>query len=238
MMVKGVPLRRMVSPITSKPSPQSSLRPAATTSTLALALRTSWSSTATPSPTPQLRIANEAGEIPYTLVCQLKCLLMAWPEPRKTGEIFVASGICSAIASISSQVSDGSEPAPPRVPPRMDDPELMMSRLLPIEVKVCSTRLRAPSPMASMLITAATPMITPSVVKKERTLLRVRAVSATRMVSMGRIIRKTYAKAEEDRKSASGSSVCQIIEFRRHHRGVRRVLLVEAQETVAHPQNA
>ena len=49
---------------------------------------------------------------------------------------------------------------------------------------ICSSiAARAPEPSAIMAITEATPMITPSIVSAERTLLRRIARSATRKVS-------------------------------------------------------
>src|SRR5215510_6952780 len=60
-----------------------------------------------------------------------------------------------------------------------------MSRFAPMEAKDCSTWALAPSPIATMAITAETPMITPNVVRNERSLLRKRAYTATRKVSSG-----------------------------------------------------
>ena len=47
---------------------------------------------------------------------------------------------------------------------------------------VSSTRDLAPSPNATMAITAATPITIPSVVRNERSLLRKSARTATRMI--------------------------------------------------------
>ena len=58
-----------------------------------------------------------------------------------------------------------------------------MSRFVPIDAKASSTRFFAPSPIATIAITAATPMTMPSVVRNERILLRRRARAATRSVA-------------------------------------------------------
>jgi len=53
-----------------------------------------------------------------------------------------------------------------------------------MEANASSTRALAPSPMATMAITADTPMITPRVVRNERILLRRSARTATRSTAM------------------------------------------------------
>ena len=53
---------------------------------------------------------------------------------------------------------------------------------MPIAANDCSTCALAPSPIATIAITAATPMMMPSVVRNERILLRISACRAIRMV--------------------------------------------------------
>ncbi len=84
------------------------------------------------------------------------------------------------MARRSSQVRLEALPEPPRTPPALDDPGNTISRLVPSEENACSTRDRAPSPIATVAITAATPMITPSVVNSDRALLRISARPASR----------------------------------------------------------
>ena len=87
------------------------------------------------------------------------------------------------MARRSSQVSVGSDPAPALAPPDVFAPDDTISTLVPIDANACSTRARAPSPIATIAITAATPMMMPSAVSSDRSLLRSSARSATRMTS-------------------------------------------------------
>ena len=89
------------------------------------------------------------------------------------------------MARRSSQVSVGSDPAPAFAPPDVFAPDDTISTLVPIDANACSTRARAPSPIATIAITAATPMMMPSAVSSDRNLLRSSARSATRMTSPG-----------------------------------------------------
>ncbi len=79
-------------------------------------------------------------------------------------------------------MSVGCEPKPPRAPPAFVDPDMTMSKLVPMAAKVSSTWLLAPSPMATMAMTAPTPMMMPSAVRKLRNLLRSKARPANRVV--------------------------------------------------------
>ena len=62
------------------------------------------------------------------------------------------------------------------------EPGSTMRRFVPIEAKALSTRAFAPSPIATIAMTAATPMTMPSVVKNERVLFRKSARRAIRNV--------------------------------------------------------
>ena len=64
----------------------------------------------------------------------------------------------------------------------LNEPALIMIRFVPAELICCSTDVRAPVPIETMLMTAATPMIMPSVVSTVRSLLRDSAMSAIRSV--------------------------------------------------------
>jgi len=68
------------------------------------------------------------------------------------------------------------------------EPEYTINRLLPIELISWEMRWRAAEPIDNMAITAATPMIMPSMVSPERILLARRARSAMVSVERGLII--------------------------------------------------
>src|SRR5215510_8073355 len=91
--------------------------------------------------------------------------------------------ISVCIALRSSHVNVGSVPNPPCAPPALVVPGRMISKLAPIEANDSSTRALAPSPIATMAITAETPIITPKAVRNERSLFRKSADSAVRRVS-------------------------------------------------------
>ena len=64
----------------------------------------------------------------------------------------------------------------------LNEPAVIMIRFVPAELICCSTDVRAPVPIDTMLMTAATPMIMPRVVSTVRSLLRDSAISAIRSV--------------------------------------------------------
>jgi hypothetical protein len=82
------------------------------------------------------------------------------------------------MACRSSQVSVGRLPKPPDTPPMDVEPERTMSMLVPMAAKTPETRAFAPSPTATIEMTDATPMMTPSAVRKLRVLLRISAETA------------------------------------------------------------
>ena len=61
-------------------------------------------------------------------------------------------------------------------------PDMTMSRFEPIAANDCSTIALAPSPIATIAITAPTPMMMPSAVRNDRSLLRISALPAMRIV--------------------------------------------------------
>ncbi len=63
-------------------------------------------------------------------------------------------------------------------PPLVKLPALTCTMLVPAVFSVRSTEARAPLPSATMAMTAATPMTTPSVVRPERRRLRPSAFQA------------------------------------------------------------
>ena len=124
---------------------------------------------------------------PSMTVSQLRSSLTTWPVVWTRGATNFTSATSALMARRSSQVSVGSVPAPALAPPAVLAPDETMRTLVPIEAKACSTRARAPSPIATMAMTAATPMMIPSAVRNERSLLRRSARPATRTTSPARI---------------------------------------------------
>src|SRR5215472_707898 len=133
----------------------------------------------------QLRISKYSGVVPVTEVVQLASSLTTDWLDRSVGAAVLLLGTSDRMAARSSFVRVGIEPKPPRTPPEDDDPGRTMRRLVPMAAKACSTCDLAPAPMAIMAMTAPTPMMMPSVVKKERILLRKMARMATRIVWRG-----------------------------------------------------
>ena len=72
------------------------------------------------------------------------------------------------IARASSIVRVGAPPKPDRSPPDVVLPGRTRRRLDPTEAIWAEIRSFAPAPMATMAITAATPMIIPSIVRIDR----------------------------------------------------------------------
>ena len=100
-------------------------------------------------------------------------------EPAAT----CTSGISRAIATASSQARLERPPAPSRTPPMVALPPQTISRLAPRDWICASTCRRAPSPTATVAITAATPIKIPSAVRMERSRLAESAESAPRSAS-------------------------------------------------------
>ncbi len=75
-----------------------------------------------------------------------------------------------------------SAPAPPRTPPVFCAPALTNRRFVPMPSICACTEACAPCPMLTIAITAATPMMMPSMVSAARILLRASARKAIRMM--------------------------------------------------------
>src|SRR5215469_11494371 len=75
------------------------------------------------------------------------------------------------MASASAAVNVTLEPAPAAAPPLRVLPGMIVSRLVPSPASWLLTDALAPSPSATMAMTAATPMMMPSVVRMLRPLL-------------------------------------------------------------------
>src|SRR6186997_1882496 len=129
-----------------------------------------------------------------------------WPRVLTPGAMYCTPGT-SRMASASSGVSELALPWPMRTPPCWKLPALTMIMLVPADWICVSIDDCAPVPSATIVITADTPMIMPSMVRAVRILLRPSALSATRSV-----IRIDMS----DRLCFLGK-VCQLV--RRHQSG-------------------
>ncbi len=88
----------------------------------------------------------------------------------------------SRIACASSGIKRLDVPMPPRTPPVLMLPGKMVIMFVPADLICSSICAWAPVPMATIAMTAATPMIIPSIVKAVRILLRPSALNAIRSV--------------------------------------------------------
>ena len=120
--------------------------------------------------------------MPVTLVVQFCSSVMIGAVVRSWGAAYWIDGTSRWIAARSSQVSVGNDPKPPCEPPAVVVPDITMSRFEPIAANDFSTIALAPSPIATIAITAPTPMMMPSVVRNDRSLLRISALPAMRIV--------------------------------------------------------
>jgi hypothetical protein len=98
------------------------------------------------------------------------------------GAVSRTDGHSAAMALASSCVSVATAPEPSRTPLLLMLPGSTMIRLLPI-LWICAwIRAVAPAPTPTMAITAATPMMMPSMVSAERMRFTFSARSAIRML--------------------------------------------------------
>ncbi len=88
----------------------------------------------------------------------------------------------SRIASASSGTIFVELPAPVRTPCACVLPGEIVMRFVPADLTCSSIVACAPDPSATMAMTAATPMIIPSIVRAVRSLLRPSALKAIRSV--------------------------------------------------------
>src|SRR5215510_9657001 len=86
------------------------------------------------------------------------------------------------MACASSGMSVLALPWPCRTPPELKLPALTMIMFVPADWIWASIEVCAPVPSATIVMTAATPMIMPSIVRAVRILLRFKAFSAIRSV--------------------------------------------------------
>ena len=89
---------------------------------------------------------------------------------------------------MSAAVSVGAPPMPMLTPPRRKLPARTRIMLAPAAWICVSISSWAPRPRPTIVMTAATPMIMPSMVSAVRSLLRPRALSATRTMMSSDIV--------------------------------------------------
>src|SRR5882724_3782764 len=181
----GIPLIRTVWPIGSAPGPYSLSTTVVPSRTTLVAASMSDAVNDTPDVTGQLRISKYSGVTPVTEVVQFCSSLTTEAVERSCGAAWRTDGTSVWIAFRSSQVKVGCDPNPPNTPLCDDDPGRTIRRFVPIDENASSTRAFAPSPITTMAMKAATPMMMPSAVRNERMVLRPRARKATRRTAQG-----------------------------------------------------
>src|SRR5579871_1462874 len=110
---------------------------------------------------------------------------MIWALPETTG-LTALTPLTPAIAVASDAFSVVVEPAPAATPPLLLLPGMMVRTLVPRPDNCEATEALAPSPSATIAMTAATPMMMPSVVSKLRPLF---ARSAARAEGIAWVMR-------------------------------------------------
>src|SRR5579884_97137 len=118
-----------------------------------------------------------------TRVLQFWPLATSWAPPPISGATPTTLGTCSAIAWASSSERVWTLPKPWRMPPVLTAPGRMNSKLVPSPWMRSVTAAWAPRPTDISEITAATPMMMPSIVSSARSLFAPRARMAMRMLS-------------------------------------------------------
>src|SRR5258707_15365351 len=103
---------------------------------------------------------------------------MIWALPETTGLTPLRPAMFWLMASASLAFSVVALPAPERAPPWELLPDWIVKRLVPRPASWLLTEALAPSPRATMAMTAATPMMMPRVVRRLRPLLARSAAGA------------------------------------------------------------
>ena len=123
------------------------------------------------------------------LVFQFRSSLWTCALVRSAADANRTVGISRWMALRSSQVRVGSVPDPPNAPDCLLAPDITTSMFEPIDENVLWTTACAPSPTATIAMTAKTPITIPSIVRNERSLLRRSACHAMRIVCVQVIVR-------------------------------------------------
>ena len=173
----------MRSPTGSAPSPN---RLSRTTdpSTATLAALLTWDALKNaPRSMFQMRMSGSSTSVPSIWVLQFRLAATTWSRVLTPAARYCAPGTAARMASTSSAVSVGAPPTPMLTPPRRKLPARTLIRFVPALRIWVSISSCAPRPSATIVMTAETPMIMPSMVSPVRSLLRPSALSATRIVA-------------------------------------------------------
>src|SRR5664279_4977859 len=104
---------------------------------------------------------------------------MICPTVRMDAEMYETLGTSRRIASTSSSESFELDPRPARAPEDVIVPGMTIRKFVPRERSWFSACSLAPSPIPTTATTQATPMMIPSAVRSDRSLLRDSARKAT-----------------------------------------------------------
>src|SRR5262252_2920026 len=127
------------------------------------------------------RINGRSMSVPCTCVPQFWLPATSWPRVFTPAALYCTP--CTLrMAFASSGVSVLALPWPCRTPPCVKLPALTMIMFVPADWIWLSIEVCAPVPRATMVITAATPMIIPSMVSAVRILFRLSAFTAIRRI--------------------------------------------------------
>jgi hypothetical protein len=171
-------LRRTISPTGLSLLNSSRVTDAPSTATLAPRV-TSSAVKKRPDSSGHGRTSSYSALTPLTVLLQLAAPNTTLTLPLSSPETAATSGTFSRIARMSFSENGCAPPKPSWRPPTRIEPGITLSTLVP-SILICrSIWIEAPSPIAAMTITEATPMMMPSVVSALRSLLSRNAASAT-----------------------------------------------------------
>ena len=157
---------------------------------------------------------------------------------KTSGVTAAAWRTCDAIAKPSSTVRVDAAPMPALTPPLIVLPGRIMTRLLPRLEIVASMLVRAPVPMATVTMTAATPMMMPKTVSSERWRLRISARKAivtacSRFTYGARSLRPTDGLVVDDVPVVKGDDTARKardVELVRHHENRHVTFAIQSQK--------
>src|SRR5689334_12747085 len=216
---------RMICPVGSTSGPNSvSDTTTPSTATLAAPL-TSCGVKNAPNFCGQFRISGRSMSVPWICVDQFWLPAITWARVLAPGATYCTPGSWRT-ASASSLRSVVDCPWPMRTPPCEKLPAFTRIMLVPADRTRSSIVVRAPVPSATMVMTAPTPMIIPSIVRTVRSLLRFSAFSAIRSVMRIDISVSSRAFVARFRRAnfvARTLSVARPLRFLRPHRRFRQL---------------
>jgi hypothetical protein len=129
----------------------------------------------------QLLMSGRSTSTPWIWVDQFWLPAITWDRELAVADAYWTPFSClMAFASSGIRVVDC--PCPMRTPPCEKLPALTIIMLVPADFTRSSIVVLAPVPSATIVMTAPTPMIIPSIVRMVRILLRLSAFSAIRRI--------------------------------------------------------